>query len=238
MSGYAGRGLHGQTVERIGSRIVGGHYQPGDTLFADELERELDVSRTVVRESLRVLAAKGLVESRQKRGTVVRPRQSWSLLDSDVLRWQGESEPDFDFLEHLAEVRSVVEPAGARLAAQRRGDDDLAELDDALAAMTAAGDDTDTTVAADVRFHRALLRAAHNPLLEQLDGVLGAGLQMRDRFVHNSRKPADAIRAHRSLLEAIRDGDADLAAQTVEKLLTQSSRDLERARRQAEQTSA
>jgi GntR family galactonate operon transcriptional repressor len=221
-------------VEEIGVRIVRGDYAPGAPLLADMLEHEFDISKTVVREALKVLAAKGLVESRQKRGTVVRPRRQWSLLDSDVLRWQGGSQPDFSFLENLAEVRGIIEPAGARLAAQRRTDADLAELDDALDAMSAAGADTDAIVTADVRFHRALLEAAHNELLSRMEVVLEAGLQVRDRFVHNSRKSSDSIPAHRALLEAVRAGDAELAGSTVDELLAQASRDLRTAQRQAQ----
>jgi DNA-binding FadR family transcriptional regulator len=219
-------------VEEIGARIVRGSYGPGAPLLADSLEHEFDVSKTVVREALKVLAAKGLVESRQKRGTVVRPRRDWSLLDGDVLRWQGGTEPDFTFLENLAEVRSIVEPAGARLAARRRTDADLAELEDALEAMSRSDGDTDSIVTADVRFHRALLDAAHNELLSRMEVVLAAGLQVRDRFVHHTKDPSDSIPTHRALLEAIRDGDADRAGRTVEQLLAQASVDLEAARRQ------
>lgn len=234
MAKYQGRGLHGQVVEQIGIRIVGGAYQPGAPLFAEHLEQEFDVSKTVVREALKVLAAKGLVESRQKRGTVVRPRRAWNLLDEDVLRWQGGEEPDFDFLENLAEVRAIVEPAGARLAAQRRTDADLESMTEALQAMTDARHDPDATVAADVRFHRAVLEAAHNELLSRMEVVLAAGLQVRDRFVHHSKYDSDAIPTHQALFDAIRDGDADLAGTTVEVLLTQASADLVEARDQAD----
>lgn len=232
MSAYAGRGLHGQMVEEIGDRIVRGHYEPGAPLYAEALEAEFDVSKTVIREALRVLAAKGLVETRQKRGTVVRPRRDWGLLDSDVLRWQNGTQPDFDFLEKLAEVRGIVEPAGARLAAQRRTDSDLTALEEALEAMVAA--DADNIAAADVRFHRAVLEAAHNELLSQMEVVLAAGLQARDEFVHHSHGPSDSIPTHRDLVEAIRAGDAELAASTVEFLLDQSAKDLASARRKSE----
>lgn len=232
MSAYAGRGLHGQMVEEIGARIVHGHYKPGAALYADALEGEFEVSKTVVREALRVLAAKGLVETRQKRGTVVRPRSEWGLLDSDVLRWQGGNQPDFDFLENLAEVRAIIEPASARLAAQRRTEVDLTKLQEALDAMVAAN--ADTIAVADVRFHRAVLAAAHNELLSQMDVVLATGLQLKDEFVHHSHGPSDSIPAHRALLGAIQAGDADLAGNTVEALLAQASKDLAAARQKSE----
>jgi DNA-binding FadR family transcriptional regulator len=232
MSAYAGRGLHGQMVELIGTRIVRGDYQPGAPLYADALESEFEVSKTVVRETLRVLAAKGLVEARQRRGTVVLPRDRWALLDSDVLRWQGGLEPDFGFLENLAEVRGIVEPAAARLAARRRTDEDLEHLEEALAAMASA--EQQAIANADVRFHRAVLAAAHNELLSQMEVVLATGLQLRDEFVHVSSQASDSIPAHQSLLDAIRARDEDLAAATVDKLLTQASDDLALARREAE----
>lgn len=232
MNAYAGRGLHGQMVELMGARIVHGHYAAGAPLYAEALETEFDVSKTVVREAMRVLAAKGLVETRQRRGTVVLPRERWSLLDSDVLRWRGGQAPDFAFLENLAEVRGIVEPAAARLAAHRRTDEDLSRLDEALEAMSVAG--PQTIAMADVRFHRAILEAAHNELLTQMEVVLAAGLQLRDEFVHVSSAAADSIPAHRALLEAIRAGDADLAAATVDALLAQATEDLVAARKEAE----
>jgi GntR family galactonate operon transcriptional repressor len=238
MSSYQGRGLHGQVVEQMGERIVGGAYPEGAPLYSEQLEREFDVSKTVVREALKVLAAKGLVESRQKRGTVIRPRDAWNLLDADVLRWQGRESPDFGFLENLAEVRGIVEPAAARLAAGRRTDDDLAALESALGAMSAAEQDPDATVAADLRFHRALLDSAHNEVLSRMEVILAAGLQVRDRFVHHSAHGSDPMPAHRALLDAVRAGDADLAGVTVEALLAQAAADLAEVREHAEAAAA
>ncbi|WP_234441884.1 FadR/GntR family transcriptional regulator, partial [Streptomyces sp. WM6386] len=94
-----------------------GDYPPGSVVDPVSFETELGVSKTVIREAMRVLASKGLLESKQKRGTTIRPRADWNLLDSDLLRWQGSSDPTDGFLEDLAEVRAIVEPAGARFAA-------------------------------------------------------------------------------------------------------------------------
>jgi len=234
MASYQGRGLHGQIVEQIGVRIVGGTYLPNATLFTEHLEQEFGVSKTVVREALKVIAAKGLVQSRQKRGTVVLPRESWNLLDGDVLRWQGGEPPNFAFLENLAEVREMVEPPAARFAALRRTQEDLDTLQAALHDMQAARRDPDAMVAADLRFHRALLDAAHNEVLSRMEVILAAGLQIRDRFVHHSAHGADPMPAHRALYEAIHDGDADQAGVRVQALLAQAAADLAEAREHAD----
>jgi len=218
------RGLHGQTVETIGSRIVRGRYAPGSSLPPEELEQEFGISKTVLREALRVLAAKGLVDARQKRGTVVSPRSSWSLLDADLLRWQG-GEPDAAFLDNLAEVRGIVEPAGARLAASRRDDDDLDAMRAALQAMTEAGTDAAAVVEADLAFHRVLLDAAHNELLSRMEVVIEAGLRARDLMVHAGEHWPDSVPVHRAILEAIEAGDGSAAAAAVDTLLEQASAD-------------
>ncbi|MET9403324.1 GntR family transcriptional regulator, partial [Kitasatospora sp. NPDC002965] len=98
------RNLHQQIIDIIGEQIVSGAYAPGSLLSPDRLEQEIGVSKTVLREALRVLASKGLIGSRQKRGTFVRPRADWNLLDVDLLRWQGAGIPDKGFLTDLGEV--------------------------------------------------------------------------------------------------------------------------------------
>lgn len=111
MTPYARRGVHGQTVETLARRVLSGEIAEGATLDMAALQSELDVSLTALRESLKVLAAKGMVDARQKRGTFVRPRSDWNLLDADVLRWQfSESDgtgADPALLRNLGEVREI-----------------------------------------------------------------------------------------------------------------------------------
>lgn len=218
------RGLHGETVETIGSRIVNGYYAPGSQLPPQQLERELGISNTVLREAMRVLAAKGLVESRQKLGTVVKPRSSWSLLDADLLRWQ-EGHEDASFLYDLAEVRFIIEPAAARLAALRRTDQDMADLHEALQAMVDAGTDASGVIDADIAFHRALLYAAHNELLSRMEFVLESGLRARDMLVHNRSEWPDSVPVHSAILGAVEAGDSAAAEQAVLALLDQALTD-------------
>lgn len=223
---YSERGLHGQIVHTLGRRIIAGHFEPGRSFDIAGLERELGVSRTAVREALKVLAAKGLVDARQKRGTYVRPREDWSLLDADVLRWQFEGRGGQALLDQLAEVRAIVEPAGARLAAMRRTDDDVQTLTDALAAMANAADDGLSMVEADLQFHRALLAATHNELLTRMELVIETALAERDRLVHADRAD-DPMPTHRAVFEAVAAGDPDKAEEAMAALLAQAQRDVE-----------
>jgi GntR family transcriptional regulator, galactonate operon transcriptional repressor len=233
LSGYAGRGLHGQVVNELGRRIVSGKLVPETPIDLAQLEAELDVSRTALREALKVLAAKGLVDARQKRGTFVRPRRDWHLLDADLLRWQLAEQPTGALLSKLAEVRSIVEPAGARLAAQRRDEDDLGALAAALTAMAESDPASVAAVDADLAFHAALLAASHNELLIQMEAMIEVGLAARDMLVHTGHGGAvqDPVPAHRAVYEAVRDGDPDAAERAMRALLDQALRDAERVRR-------
>ena len=218
------RGLHGETVETIGSRIVNGYYESGSQLPPQQLEQELGISSTVLREAMRVLAAKGLVESRQKLGTVVMPRSAWSLLDADLLRWQ-EGNEDASFLDDLAEMRFIIEPAAASLAALRRTDQDIERLRDALQAMIDAGKHGTEVIDADLAFHRALLHAAHNELLTRMEFILESGLRARDMLVHNRSDWPDSVPVHTAILTSIEAGDSSAAEQAVLDLLDQSIMD-------------
>lgn len=227
--GYQGRGLHGEVVETLGRRIVSGECTDGQTLDVPELEQELDISRSVLREALRVLKAKGLVDARPKRGTFVTPRTEWQLLDPDVVRWQFDGREDRQFLDDLAEMRGIIEPAAARLAALRRTGQDVAALELAVDRMAAAARDEGDAVEADVAFHRALLAATHNELLVRMEVVLETGLAARDRLVHSAVPDDDPTPAHAAVLDAIRERDPESAAAAVEALLAKSLADVEKA---------
>jgi GntR family transcriptional regulator, galactonate operon transcriptional repressor len=227
-SAYPVRGINGHVVQTIGRRVASGFYEPGGTLNLDAIGEELGVSRTVVREALKVLTAKGMVDARPKRGTFIRPRDEWSLLDPDLLRWQFEGRRDGSFLAKLAEFRAIVEPAGARLAAVRRTDEDLRMLEDAVEEMRAANSDPDALTAADVRFHCALLASAHNEFLDQMQVVIETGLYARDALVYESAVWSDPLPVHAAVLDAVRLGDGDAAEAAVLALLDLSIRDVER----------
>jgi DNA-binding FadR family transcriptional regulator len=219
-------------VHEIGVRIVNGELQPGDTLPDNGVLDEADVSRTVVREAIKVLAAKGLVESRPKVGTRVRPRREWNLLDPDVLAWQVEAGADAVFLEQALELRRMIEPAAARLAAERASESQIAALYEAYEEMFAAGDDLDAFMAPDLRFHSLLLEACGNELLEHMSEIFTAVL--RTVFAYSSsssRSYPRAARRHRAIVKAIEARDPDAAEQAVLRLIDDTKRDLSSALR-------
>ncbi|MEU3183332.1 FadR/GntR family transcriptional regulator [Streptomyces sp. NPDC006923] len=234
MTPYARRGVHGQTVETLARRVLSGEIPEGATLDLVALQDELDVSLTALRESLKVLAAKGMVDARQKRGTFVRPRADWNLLDADVLRWQfaggtgAGAGADIGLLHNLGEVRGIIEPAAVRLAAERRTDADLAALEAALTAMGEEDGGAAHAVEADLAFHRALLAATHNELLERMEMVIESGLAHRDQIVHSSPHGEDPVPSHRAVLDAVRARDRDAAEHAMRVLLDQAVRDLDK----------
>lgn len=234
MTPYARRGVHGQTVESLARLVLSGRIAEGATLDLPALQAEFDVSLTVLREALKVLAAKGMVDARQKRGTFVRPRAEWNLLDPDVLGWRfaapAGQRADTALLHDLGEMRGIVEPAAAGLAARRRDDADLAALDAALTAMGEAGSDPAAAVRADLAFHRALLAAAHNELIAGMVALIEPGLAHRDRIVHSSLR-RDPVPGHRAVLDAVRAGDGEAASAAVHTLLEAAGHDLEQAHR-------
>ena len=220
-------GIHAGVVQGVGRRIVRGELAPGEILPEQgELSRQLGVSRTVVREAIKVLAAKGLVEPRSKRGTVVLARTEWHLLDPDILAWLTEDGPDPEFLQSMFEVRRIIEPAAARLAAQRATPDELAAIKAPFEAMAMATDEA-TYLQADIRYHAMLVAATHNDHLVQLVAVFGpalqAGLRMATR--HGWEWPdflEHSIGPHREVLEAVVARDADRAGAAMERLVVQS----------------
>lgn len=223
------RGLHGQIVEVMAQRILSGQIPEGATINVPELQADLGVSLTAVREALKVLTAKGLVDARQKRGTFVRPRSDWNLLDADMIRWHFDDDVRPELLEELHEVRGIVEPAAARLAALRAEPTHLEALDAALEEMASAKDDL-AAVAADLKFHRALLAATGNELLTKMEVIMETGLADRDRLVHKVKPSDDPLPSHQRVVDAVRSGDPGAAEAAMRELLAKAAEDLTEVR--------
>jgi DNA-binding FadR family transcriptional regulator len=215
-------------TESIGRSILRGEVAAGAALpVEDVLAASHGVSRAVVREAMKVLAAKGMVSIRPSTGTRVLPRGRWQLLDPDVLDWLGGSAPEPDFVTELLELRLMIEPEAARLAARRATAADVAAMRAALVRMGAALDGEGDYVSADIAFHEALLEAAHNRFLNQLGGAMARLL----RFSTNlSWRYPDAARGslpvHGAVLEAVARGDGEDAAAHVLHLIERHERHL------------
>lgn len=232
---YPGRGLHGSVVEALGRRIAGGAVLPGATLPVESaLADEADVSRTVVREAMRVLASKGLVEARPMRGTVVRPRRSWRLLDPDVLRWSLEGDGQAMLLRDLLDVRAMIEPPAARLAALRADDATRRDVEAALALVVDSVAEPEAFIDADLALHSAILSATGNLLVEEFVSAIGAALRlgraMQARAVAGRRPdPRAALAPHAAVVSAIVAGDGARAEAAMSAIIAGAARDAERA---------
>ncbi|MEU5204556.1 FadR/GntR family transcriptional regulator [Streptomyces pseudogriseolus] len=207
-----------RVADDLGRRIVAGAWQPGSPLpVEDALASELGVSRGVLREAVKSLVAKGMLRVRPRTGTRVLPPEDWNHLDPDVLRWKQSGDAAV-LLRDTGELRRIVEPEAARLAAERACPDDVRALNDALAAMEAAAASPARGgyVAADIAFHRALLDAGGNRLL----GSLGRAVEiaLRHSFDVSTRTPGAveaSLPGHRAVVRAVEAGDPDAAAAAV-----------------------
>ncbi|GAB7033779.1 FadR/GntR family transcriptional regulator [Streptomyces sp. NPDC021749] len=222
----AGSSVQHAAIEALAQRILKGTYEEGEPLVMPELMAELDVSQTVLRETVKVLTTKGLLGTDQQRGTFVLPRAEWNLLDTDVLRWKLAAGVSSDFFADVLELRRSIEPAAAALAAERRTDDDLAALDTALSTMAVTDDDPELLVRADADFHTALLIASNNRFYAQLHRVIVPVLVQRARAVLGADGAIEHPHAvHATVRDAVRDRDVDGAYMAMLELLDKSARE-------------
>lgn len=216
-----GRRLHGKIADNLGIAILSGQHAPGALLPTEiEASERLGVSRTAYREAIRTLAAKGLVDSRPKTGTRVTERHRWRLLDPDVLSWIFSSEPSEAFIQGLFELREIVEPQAAALAARRRTADQLASIGHAMQEMARYGLSTPEGRAADQTFHEEILKATANEPLITLTSTIGAAIQWTTVFKQRRRRlPRDPMPEHRKLYAAIAEGNPDRAMAASRELI-------------------
>jgi len=218
-------------AEQIGSAIVAGRYAP-EALVPGEIElgRRYGVSRTVVREALKLLSAKGLITSRKRAGTRTRPREAWNMLDADVLAWRlRDGKGETKFVADLLHVRAIVEPAAAAMAARSHTKKSLKPIEQAFAEMEQAADDAALFVDPDRRFHKAILVATGNDFMVAFaaltDAALGAFVRIASR---HPGAPAPSVPLHRAVLEAIHRRDAEGARAAMMALLDRTARNVEK----------
>jgi DNA-binding FadR family transcriptional regulator len=215
------RNLFSHVVEELGSRIVRGDFKPGAPLPNEaDLGLEYGASRSVIREAVKSLAAKGLLESRTRTGIRVLTPIHWNLLDPEVLGWRYSSMPPAEFFRELFEFRCMIEPQAAGLAAERATDAEIAEMRAAYAAMEAADQPGNPAIQADLRFHRAVLAGAHNDLLLQMGNLIGVGLTVSYRLSSDSYTVF--LPLHRDVLDAIAARDAAGARESMRHLLSET----------------
>jgi len=215
-----GRSLLWSVVEEIGLRILNGTYAPSQSLpIEPELMAELRISRTVLREAIKVLGAKGLIVSRPKSGTLVRPSRYWNLLDPVVLDLYCRVFDYSEFAQNFQKLRVIIEPEAAAMAAGQRNEHQLRGLEEAFAAMKAARDIVDWT-GADLAFHEAILEATGNPFMQPLGSLIHAALNtLLFHSVEASANPFDSLKNHGAVLEAIRRRNSVAARQAMGRLL-------------------
>lgn len=225
------RNLHLRLADQLGLAIVGGEFAPGETLPSEmKLCERLGVSRTAMREAIRGLVAKGLVESRPKVGTRVRRPEHWNHLDSDILRWRLSTSETETYLRKTFQLRHATEPAAAAIAAEAADATDHARIRAAFAAMVEAGSDNDAWVRADLRFHRAIYLATHNEFFWPIGQLFTLALQPMLRIAAVGSHRARAVEEHRDLHDAIVGGKPDLARAAALTLLRNAADDIVRIR--------
>ncbi|MDQ0764428.1 FadR/GntR family transcriptional regulator [Streptomyces canus] len=221
-AGSRGRGLHGQLVQQLGQMIVSGDLGADRPLVPEEIGQRFEVSRTVVRESLRVLEAKGLVSARPNVGTRVRPVSDWNLLDPDIIEWRAFGPQRDDQRRELSELRWTIEPLAARLAAGHGRADVQQRLGDMVEIMGHAMSQGDalTFSRADAEFHSLLIQLAGNRMLEHLSGIVSAALQVSGGPVTGCDRPTESSLAHHGrIADTLAAGDGAAAEAAMRQLL-------------------
>ena len=222
--------LHHQVLSQMGEAICAGRFAPGEVLPTEPMLAERwAVSRITIRESVKSLAAKGMLEVRRRYGTIVLPRSHWQLFDPDVMTWRARAGAiDATFIQDLMELRMIIEPNAAMLAAQRASADDRLAIRAAFAAMARAVAGQGVYVAADVAFHGAILAACHNQFIQQMQNALAAILHTSFELSSEiAGGPARSLPMHEALCIAIEIGDAAAAQSAALVLIKRAEKDFD-----------
>ncbi len=211
----------------IGRDIVAGRLAVGATLPCDaDLMERFKVSRTVLREAMKTLAAKGMLEPKTRVGTRVLGEKCWNMFDADVLAWRMASGVDRAFLAHLFEIRQALEPLAAASAAMHRSDHDIARMREALGAMRRPGHSRDSFALADLAFHQTVLDASANPFLQAMGSVIQAALTLSFTISSPVDEPERFVESgaqHGEVLDAIVRRRAQEAARAMTAVIVQGA---------------
>ncbi|MDN5788019.1 FadR/GntR family transcriptional regulator [Pseudorhodobacter sp.] len=216
-------------VRALAGDILSGRFAPGAMLPREpDLCVDYGVSRTVIREALKTLDAKGLVVTRSRVGTQVADPERWNILDPQIIEWHPEGTLDNRLFDSILETRRGIEPLVAELAAKRASLAEIGAIDAAFREMQAAGGDIDHFSRADIIFHRELYAASHNPVFRQIGKLIDAALTfaLQATAILSPDERAEAIRVHGAVVDALRLRDGKAARLAAEAILDLAARDL------------
>ena len=219
-----GHNLTYSIVQELGASIVSGVYSPGDKFPIEaELCKQFGASRSVLREAVKMLTAKGLVGARPRQGTWVEPENRWNFLDPDVLAWLLGRKLDIALLEEFTEMRLAVEPLAAALAAERAEESDLLLVRNGLARMKAAEQGDDDPYESDIAFHLAVITASRNRLIGQLQGLISTALRFSIRLTNRFKGVEFAsVEAHEAVARAITGRKPKAAAKAMTVIINEA----------------
>jgi DNA-binding FadR family transcriptional regulator len=214
-----GRNLTHGMLDTLGRAIVTGRYEQRPFPTEAEIAKAHGVSRSVTREAVKMLTAKGLVSARPRQGTVVQPANNWNLFDTDVLRWLLERKFSVELLRHFNQLRIAIEPEAAALAATFHTIGDMAAIRVGLGRMEAADRGDGDPLDSDIAFHVAILRASHNPFYAQFQMVVATALRTSIRFTNRIKGRTANIEDHAAVAAAIEAHDADGARVAMRRII-------------------
>lgn len=207
----SGRNLTYGLLDSLGRAIVTGHYDARAFPTEADLAKQHGVSRSVTREAVKMLTAKGLLTARARKGTTVQRPAHWNLFDADVLRWLLERTFSLDLLRQFTELRIAIEPAAAALAARATNEVGLGLIQAGYHRMEAAENGEDDPLEADIAFHVAILAASANPFYAQFRDVVETALRTSIRFTNRFKGRTASLPQHRAVLTAIEERDPEAA---------------------------
>lgn len=218
---YPDTAVHARIAHEIGRRIAGGQLAEGTLLPREtELQEEFSASRQAVREALKVLGAKGMIVARKKAGTLVQARSAWNMLDPDVLAWHAVHPLPEQMLRDLVEMRRLIEPSAAALAAERATAEDRDRISEALTRMRGGLNKPEQFYRADINFHLAIFAASGNSLVDRMSTILGPLLAASFRLQRKTNQSfGQGFDVHAAVFEAILRHDPNAARAAMERLL-------------------
>lgn len=226
------RTSHAQVVNELGKAIVAGAFPVGSILPGDaELAQRFKVSRTVLREAMKTLAAKGLIVPRARVGTRVTDKDLWNMFDREIITWHFESGPTEEFLLHLYDIRLAFEPFAAALVAERAASRDIELLRRLASEMGDPDHSVESLARADLRFHLAVAEVSHNPFMRTLSSLIEAALVGMFRMSTPTAKSefGDISETHMRIVDAMGAGDADAARRAMEFVILDGRRHVHQA---------